>query len=197
MIDKQDTFDGWLRAATNYVRAIQARSYRRLSSESAEDVAQATLMYFQRISNNFTSLPQGGGVGWRRLPGPDGEMFVPPVKHFAFVARHRFIDSIRRHGRPGKIPDIRPGYNSPINTSPLDVLLSEELREALASCIEKLSDQARRYVHLKFFDALTYDAIAERDETTFESVRSVIRKAKKLLLNCLVRNGYGLDGGAA
>lgn len=87
--------------------------------------------------------------------------------------------------------DSAPGGNVPsTETSPDDLAEEAELLAALNGCLEKLAEQDREIVRLRFFEGQTLRAVSDSlgiPESTLRDVR--IKAAFKIIRKCLQSKG--------
>ena len=105
------------------------------------------------------------------------------------------IDFLRREKRqrgPGEFSlDDEETYIEPIDPSPTPQRHAEtqELREALAEGLEKLSPEHRQVLLLRELQGLSYEEISDALDLDLGTVKSRIARAREKLRNYLLRSG--------
>ncbi len=103
------------------------------------------------------------------------------------TARH-CLDRLRRRRRELRLfetePD-EPERSAEQSGSPLDSLLTEESRRALAAAVAALPDHQRVPLVLRYQGGMSYDEIAERLEWTRQRVAVSLFRAKQRLRRAL------------
>ena len=133
------------------------------------------------IQNLFQRLWQR-----RKALGP-----VAEIKPYLFAAlRHHITDELRAQKRRMALQSDYPSEVEPtIEHSPEDFLISQQLtgeqQALLLGALQQLSNRHREALHLKFFDGLAYDRIAEVMELNQQSVRNLVHQAIKRLRQVL------------
>lgn len=97
------------------------------------------------------------------------------------IARYRALDMIRFEGRrsPGGEAKAEPAASMMADASSLASSL------ALQECLDTLADSQRSSILTVFFDGLTHDELAAREQQPLGTVKSRIRRGLKRLKDCL------------
>jgi RNA polymerase sigma-70 factor (ECF subfamily) len=72
--------------------------------------------------------------------------------------------------------------------------LLDERKRALAACMERLSETARKLVELRYFSALPYEKISSMLEKTVESLHAAMYRIHKALADCVAHQLKGENG---
>ena len=125
---------------------------------------------------------------WQRRKAMEA---IAEIKPYLFAAlRHHITDELRAQKRRMTLQSDYPGeVEMAVQHSPEDFLISQQLTDAqqalLLGGLKQLSNRHREVLHLKFFDSLSYDRIAEIMELNQQSVRNLVHQAIKQLRQVL------------
>jgi RNA polymerase sigma factor (sigma-70 family) len=72
--------------------------------------------------------------------------------------------------------------------------LLDERKRALAACMERLSESARKLVELRYFGALPYEKISSMLEKTIQSLHAAMYRIHKALAECVAHQLTGENG---
>ncbi len=72
--------------------------------------------------------------------------------------------------------------------------LLDERKKALARCLERLSESARKLVELRYFGALSYTKIASKLKKSPESLHAAMYRIHKMLAECVSHQLTGERG---
>jgi RNA polymerase sigma-70 factor, ECF subfamily len=99
------------------------------------------------------------------------------------IARNLFLDYLRRK----RACDGGESFDPPENNErfSLDEVIRNEEKNRLRECIDKLSEERRTVLVLRYFEYLKYEAIATKLEMPIRTVGTEIHKAKKSLKLCM------------
>jgi RNA polymerase sigma factor (sigma-70 family) len=116
---------------------------------------------------------------------------IAEIKPYLFAAlRHHIIDELRAQKRRTALQSDYPDeVEMTVQHSPEDFLIAQQLtgeqQTLLLGALKQLSNRHREALHLKFFDGLAYDRIAEIMELNQQSVRNLVHQAIKRLRQVL------------
>lgn len=149
--------------------AIYGFSYRMLGDyTTAEDVMQEVFMFF--IEN-----PQ-------KFDAERGEL----LPFLCAVARNRIFNRLKKQKSSGEIfqEDLEffDETEDRINSSPLTLLLDEELAEKVEKGIARLSVLQREVLILREIEGLSYEEIAKITETQLSAVKVRLYRARRNLV---------------
>jgi RNA polymerase sigma factor (sigma-70 family) len=116
---------------------------------------------------------------------------IAEIKPYLFAAlRHHITDELRAQKRRSALQSDYPGeVELTVQHSPEDFLISQQLtgeqQALLLGALKQLSNRHREALHLKFFDGLAYDRIAEIMQLNQQSARNLVHQAIKQLRQVL------------
>ncbi len=108
------------------------------------------------------------------------------------IATNNCIDFIRRRkmqtlsiDSPQNFDDGSPLYIQIQDRGPLpsDSLLLKERREILTVAIERLPERYRNLLHMRYFDELSYEEVAERLRLPMGTIKAQLHRARELLFS--------------
>lgn len=137
--------------------------------EQAEEVLQEAFVRIWHQADSYSSA-RGGVMTW-----------------MISIARYRAIDQLRRRGRRPEanfeeLPEraLADGAAGPQESS----LLASDA-DALARCLDTLTETQRRSIQLAFLQGLSHREVCHRLERPLGSVKSWIRRGLEALKRCL------------
>ena len=122
---------------------------------------------------------------WRRAASFDRSR-ASPITWLAVLTRNKAIDRLRSRRPPADTIEAANDVADD-SASALDLIEAAQDRERLASCLGELDEQPRAAIRAAFFDGLTYQELAERDEVPLGTMKSWIRRGLIRLRGCLER----------
>ncbi len=100
------------------------------------------------------------------------------------IARNRVLN-YRRSYAMSKVVFSQETIEALANAVPVEPVRQSEFKSALAACIGKLQDQARRVITLRYEDDLRPRHIAEELDMSSNAVSVLLHRTRKVLANCL------------
>ncbi|MGB7345865.1 MAG: sigma-70 family RNA polymerase sigma factor, partial [Pirellulaceae bacterium] len=101
------------------------------------------------------------------------------------IARNVTLDHHRKLKRRPEQSLPEKGYLDPADhSSPMESMIDEEERLALAGCLEVLEQRSRQIVCDRL-QGLNYEEIAEQLEITVENARKILFRSKEQLTDCV------------
>lgn len=149
--------------------SIYGFAYRMLKETSlAEDVTQETFMFLLNNPHRFDS--------------ERGEL----LPFLCGVARNKIIHHLRKHSTRFEFyeEDLTEFDDvDDFGSSPLEILLNEELTEKIEEIIANLPPVQREVLILREIEGLSYAEIAEITDTELGQVKTRLHRARKSLAN--------------
>lgn len=143
------------------------------SKEDAEDSCSEVFMCLPRIISDY-----------------DGSI---PFERWLFsIASHRCLDTLRRKAREQRLfseQDVEPLSVSVSATSPLNLLVNQERREAVRKALAQLPAKFRVPLTLRYYSDLSYDEIGSQLGLKRAHVATLIFRAKQELRQRLMEHG--------
>lgn len=147
---------------------IRARLGPRLRERvESQDVVQETFLAAHRDFSNFAFEDEGAFL-----------------KYICRIAENRIRDLADHHGAAKRRPEA-PQFPPSPPTGPASALDRVEDRERLASALERLSEDHREVLLLRFFEGLACREVGTRMERSPEAVRCLTARALVELGRCL------------
>lgn len=122
---------------------------------------------------------------WRRASSFDISK-ASPITWLSVLARNKAIDRLRSR-RPATDTIEAANEVADDSASAIDLIEAAQDRERLAHCLGELDEQPRAAIRAAFFDGLTYQELAERDDVPLGTMKSWIRRSLIRLRGCLER----------
>lgn len=122
---------------------------------------------------------------WRKAETFEGRSQV--TSWLFSIARFKAIDLLRRKGRRLDTEDEDENASDEESCSLLAGVESEEDKEHVKHCLEKLKNEQRHVVYLAFYEGLAYSDIAEIIAVPTGTVKTRMLHAKDALKRCLSR----------
>jgi len=121
---------------------------------------------------------------WRRAAAFDAER-ASPISWLAVIARNAAIDW-QRASRRLDVPTDE-GMADIADDAPAadDLLLMDEARERLMTCLEGLEANQADSIKRAFLEGCTYQQLADRTATPLGTIKSWIRRGMQKLKDCL------------
>ena len=124
---------------------------------------------------------------WRKAESFDATR-ASPITWLATIARNRAIDRLRS----GKAVRFAAPVDEALNLSDDAPLASDLIERAddasrLNVCLEELEDKVGRAIRTAFFEGVTYDELARREDTPLGTMKSWIRRGLLRLRTCMDR----------
>ena len=124
---------------------------------------------------------------WRKAETFDASR-ASPITWLATIARNRAIDRLRS----GKAVRFAAPVDEALDLSddaPLASDLVERADDAsrLNVCLDELEERTRAAIRTAFFEGLTYDELARREDTPLGTIKSWIRRGLLRLRACMDR----------
>lgn len=124
---------------------------------------------------------------WRRS-GTYDPARASPMTWLVAIARNRAIDRIRAakalRRSPLAVPlDVQEHHGA----TSAEMLAGEAVEDSqrLAMCVEALDAHVRRAIRAAFFDGLTYEQLATREDVPLGTMKSWIRRGLISLRKCM------------
>lgn len=136
---------------------------------------------------------------WRVAPSFDAAR-SQPMTWLTSIARHRAIDSRRRHKTAvqtvsrvaaGREPDQEVDLLTELpsaDAGPLELLERAAQAQDLARCMQKLSAEQRQCMALTYYQGLSHAEVAQHLAQPLGTVKSWLRRALGALKDCLDRH---------
>ncbi|HEX4737866.1 MAG TPA: sigma-70 family RNA polymerase sigma factor [Allosphingosinicella sp.] len=122
---------------------------------------------------------------WRRASSFDIAK-ASPITWLSVLTRNKAIDRLRtRRFATDTIEAANDVADD--SASAVELIEAAQDRERLAHCLGELDEQPRAAIRAAFFDGLTYQELAERDEVPIGTMKSWIRRGLIRLKTCLER----------
>ena len=122
---------------------------------------------------------------WRKAESFDASR-ASPITWLVTIARNRSIDRLRS-GKPVRnaVP-VDEAFDLADDT-PLASDLIERGDDArrLGACLDELDEKAARCIRTAFFEGVTYEVLAEREDAPLGTMKSWIRRGLQRLRACL------------
>jgi RNA polymerase sigma factor (sigma-70 family) len=147
-------------------------------------------------------LQQAWKEFWDRWAGSEGPLPLHDLQEFRryllTIAERRCIDAQRRLQRRGPVssgdlPSCTPDTLHPLADAtgePSQRLEEGELRETLQGALQRLPDELREVVHLRFLEGEKLVAVSQRLGVSTTTVHNREQRALRLLRDELVRAGF-------
>lgn len=121
---------------------------------------------------------------WRRASSFDPDR-ASPITWLVTIARNRAIDRLRS-GRAfaGTLPIEEAELVDP-SPSVVDRLESAEHGRNLLRCVETLEERQQALIRAAFFEGLTYELLAKRENVPLGTMKSWIRRSLLRLRACM------------
>lgn len=156
-----DQLGSWRELLVSYLQALGC------DAALAEDVAQEALMAYLAVEQ-------------RREWADDRAR-----AYLKGIARHRYLDALRTRGREISADELEVADRAWTELTPDDALADR--REALARCMAGLSQRARQVLQLRFAEGASARQIALATGLEVEGVKTILKRSKAALRDCLLR----------
>lgn len=124
---------------------------------------------------------------WRKAEGFDATR-ASPITWLATIARNRAIDRLRA-GKATRFAAPVDEASAVPDAGPLASELIERADDAsrLNGCLDELDDKVGQAIRTAFFEGVTYDELARREDTPLGTMKSWIRRGLMRLRACMER----------
>jgi RNA polymerase sigma factor (sigma-70 family) len=120
---------------------------------------------------------------WRRASSFDVAK-ASPITWLSVLTRNKAIDRLR--ARRFATDTIEAANDiADESASAVELIEAAQDRERLGHCLGELEEQPRAAIRAAFFDGLTYQELAERDDVPLGTMKSWIRRGLMRLRGCL------------
>jgi RNA polymerase sigma-70 factor (ECF subfamily) len=122
---------------------------------------------------------------WRKAESFDASR-ASPITWLVTIARNRSIDRLRSSAPLRRSTPVDEAFEL-ADSAPLASELVERGDEAsrLNGCLDQLDDKVGRAIRTAFFEGVTYEVLAERENTPLGTMKSWIRRGLLRLRTCL------------
>jgi RNA polymerase sigma factor (sigma-70 family) len=122
---------------------------------------------------------------WRKADSFDASR-ASPITWLVTIARNRAIDRLRSGGALRRAAPVEAALDLADDAPPADAVV-EQADEArrLTGCLSELDERTARAIRTAFFEGVTYEVLAEREQTPLGTMKSWIRRGLLRLRTCL------------
>lgn len=109
-----------------------------------------------------------------------------PITWLVTIARNRSIDRLRAGGVARNSVPVDAAYDlADDGPSALEQVQLADEAGRLGVCLDELDEKVSRVIRTAFFEGVTYEVLAQREETPLGTMKSWIRRGLLKLRSCL------------